>query len=175
MVALLAGCGSTVSTPHASTSPSSASTPSTEQLPRPCSFLTQAVAAQVSGDPNVSSQATNVLETESGYVACIFADTKDEANSVAVQMKRVSGGVDSSTLHAAATFFSLGEPAQPFQSFSVGSVGDNAVGEAVPGVAFIVFSTRDLLVYVGARSATVSAAGLRAGVEGLAKEVAVAL
>jgi hypothetical protein len=45
----------------------------------------------------------------------------------------------------------------------------------MPGVAFIVFSVGDLLVYVGARSAVVSAEALRAGVEGLAKEVAVAL
>jgi hypothetical protein len=114
MVAILAGCGSTVSTPHASTSPSSASTASTGRLPRPCSFLTQAIAAQVSGDPNVSNQATNVLETESGYVACIFADTKDEANSAAVQIKRVSGGVDSSTLRAAATSSHLENRRNPF-------------------------------------------------------------
>ena len=129
----------------------------------------------MSGDTNVSNQATNVPEAESGYVACIFADSKAEANSAAVQIKWVSGGVDSSTLRAAATFFSLGEPVQPFQSFSVGSVGDSAVGEATPGVAFVVFSVGDLLVCVGARSAVVSAASLRASVEGLAKEVAAAL
>ena len=152
MVAILVGCSSTVSTHRASTSPSSASTSSTGQLPRPCSFLTQATAAQVSGDPNVFNQATNVLETESGYVACIFADAEEGANSVAVQIKRVSGGVDSSTLRAAAAVFSRGEPVQPFQPFAVGSVGDEALGESTPGVAFIVFSVGELLVYAGARS-----------------------
>ncbi len=92
-----------------------------------------------------------------------------------MQIKRVSGGVDSSTLRAAAAFLWLGEPVQPFQPFAVEGVGDNALGEATPRVAFIVFSVGDLLVYVGARSAVVSAASLRASVESLAKEVAAAL
>jgi hypothetical protein len=123
----------------------------------------------------MANQATNVTETESGYAACIFADSKDEANSVAVQIKRVSGGVDRSTLRAAAAFFSLGEPVRPFQPFSVVGVGDSALGETTPGVAFIVFSVGDLVVYVGAGSASLSAASLRAGVDTLARKVAAAL
>jgi hypothetical protein len=174
IVGIVAGCGSVVPTTGGSVSASATSTSSTAQLPEPCSFLTRAVAAQISGDTTVANQATNVTETESGYVACIFADSKDEANSVAVQIKRVSGGVDLSTLRGAAAFFSLGEPVRPFQPFSVVGVGD-ALGETTPGVAFIVFSVGDLLVYVGAGSASLSAASLRAGVDTLARKVAAAL
>jgi hypothetical protein len=176
IVGIVAGCGSVVSTTGGSMSASATSTSSAAaQSPRPCSFLTETVAAQISGDTTIANQATDVTETESGYVACIFADTKNEANSVAVQIKRVSGGVDPSTLREAATFFSLGEPVQPFQPFSVVGVGDSALGETTPGVAFIVFSRGDLLVYVGADSPSVSAASLRASVEDLAKQVAAAL
>ncbi len=148
---------------------------STPQVPRPCSFLTQAIAARTSGDPAVTNQAMNVTETESGYVACIFADTQDEANSVEVQIKRVPGGVDPSRLRGAATFFSLGEPVRPFQPFTVQRVGGGALGETTPGVAFIVFSVSDLLIYVGGDSASASAASLRVSVEDLAQEVAASL
>jgi hypothetical protein len=117
----------------------------------------------------------NVTETESGYVACIFADTQDEANSVEVQIKRVPGGVDPSRLRGAATFFSLGEPVRPFQPFTVQRVGGGALGETTPGVAFIVFSVSDLLIYVGGDSASASAASLRVSVEDLAQEVAASL
>jgi hypothetical protein len=175
IVGIVAGCGSVVPTTGGSVSASATSTSSIAQLPEPCSFLTRAVAAQISGDTTVANQATNVTETESGYVACIFADSKDEANSVAVQIKRVSGGVDLSTLRGAAAFFSLGEPVRPFQPFSVVGVGDSALGETTPGVAFIVFSVGDLVVYVGAGSASLSAASLRAGVDTLARKVAAAL
>ncbi|MFI5285045.1 MAG: hypothetical protein ACHQ4F_01875 [Candidatus Dormibacteria bacterium] len=124
----------------------------------------------------MANQATDVVERESGYVACIFADTANEANSVGVQVKRVPvGAAGPSTLRDAATFFSLGEPVQPFQPFSVLGVGDHALGETTPGVAFIVFSRGDLVIYVGARSATESADTLRAGVASLAKEIAAAL
>jgi hypothetical protein len=155
----------------ARSSATSVSSPAT----RPCSFLTRTTAAQISGDVEVTNQATDLVETESGYVACIFADTRDEADSVEVQIKRVAGGVDSSTLRDAATLFSLGEPVQPFQGFTVVGIGDRALGEATPGVAFIVFAIRDLLVYVGAGSTFVVASGLRAGVENLAMKVAAAL
>ena len=176
IVGIVAGCGSVVSTTGGSMSAIATSTSSAAaQSPRPCSFLTETVAAQISGDTTITNQATDVTETESGYVACIFADTKNEANSVAVQIKRVSGGVDPSTLREAATFFSLVEPVQPFQPFSVVGVGDSALGETTPGVAFIVFSRGDLLVYVGADSPSVSAASLRASIEDLAKQVAAAL
>jgi hypothetical protein len=116
-----------------------------------------------------------VTEMESGYVACIFADTQDEANSVEVQIKRVPGGVVPSRLREAATFFSLGEPVRPFQPFSVQGVGDGALGETTPGVAFIVFSVSDLLVYVGGDSASASAASLRVSVEDLAQQISAAL
>jgi hypothetical protein len=145
-------------------------------LPRPCSFLTWTVAAAISGDTKVSNQASDVVETESGYVACIFADTADEANSVAVQVKRVPGGaVGSSTLRDAATFFSQGEAVQPYQPFAVPGIGDHALGEATPGVAFVVFSRGDLVVYVGAGSATVGGDALRAGVTNLAQQIAAAV
>jgi hypothetical protein len=49
------------------------------------------------------------------------------------------------------------------------------LGEATPGVAFIVFSAEDLLVYVGANSAVVSGAALEHGVEDLARVVAAGL
>ena len=175
IVGIVAGCGSVVPTTGGSVAASATSTSSTAQLPEPCSFLTQTVASQISGATTMANQATNVTETESGYVACIFADSKDAANSVAVQIKRVSGGVDLSTLRAAAAFFSLGEPIRPFQPFSVVGVGDSALGEITPGVAFIVFSVGDLVVYVGAGSASLSAASLRAGVDTLARKVAAAL
>jgi hypothetical protein len=174
IVGSLAGCGSVVST-DGGTTPAATAISSTTQVPRPCSFLTQAVAARTSRDAAVTNQATNVTETESGYVACIFADAEDEANSVEVQIKRVPGGVDPSTLRGAATFFSLGEPVRPYQTFSVQGVGDSALGETTPGVAFIVFSVGDLLIYVGGDSGFVSAASLRVNVENLAKEVAAAL
>jgi hypothetical protein len=128
----------------------------------------------MTGDSAVTNQGTDVIETAYGYVACIFADPKNEANSVVVQIKRVSGGVDSSTLREASAFFARGEPVQPFQFFAV-DVGDQALGETTSGVAFIVFSSRDLLIYVGADSALVSAASLRAGVESLARQVAATL
>jgi len=175
IVGIIAGCGSVVPTTGGSVSASATSTSSTAQLPEPCSFLTQTVAAQISGDTTVANQATNVTETESGYVACVFADSKDEANSVAVQIKRVSDGVDLSTLRGATAFFSRGEPVRPFQPFSVVGVGARALGETTPHVAFIVFSVGDLLVYVGAGSTSLSAASLRAGVDTLARKVAAAL
>jgi hypothetical protein len=78
-------------------------------------------------------------------------------------------------LREAAAFFSRGEPVQPFQPFSVVGVGDSALGETTLGVAFIVFSVGDLVVYVGAGSASLSVASLRAGVDALARKVAVAL
>ncbi|HEV3273336.1 MAG TPA: hypothetical protein VG299_00560 [Candidatus Dormibacteraeota bacterium] len=112
------------------------------------------------------------MDTASGYTACIFADTRDEADRVEVQITRVSGGVGPSTLREAAMFFSLGEPVQPFQAFSVVGVGDDAVGETIPGVAFIVFARGDLLVYVGAGSTSMSAAALRTGVTNLATTIA---
>lgn len=175
IVGIIAGCGSVVPTAGGSVSASATSTSSTAQLPEPCSFLTQTVAARISGDTTVANQATNVTETESGYVACVFADSKDEANSVAVQIKRVSDGVDLSTLRGATAFFSRGEPVRPFQPFSVVGVGARALGETTPHVAFIVFSVGDLLVYVGAGSTSLSAASLRAGVDTLARKVAAAL
>ena len=175
IVWIVAGCGSVVPTTGGSVSASATSTSSIAQLPEPCSFLTQTVAAQISGDTTVANQATNVTETESGYVACVFADSKDEANSVGVQIKRMPGGVDLSTLREAAAFFSRGEPVQPFQPFSVVGVGDSALGETTLGVAFTVFSVGDLVVYVGAGSASLSVASLRAGVDALARKVAVAL
>ncbi len=92
-----------------------------------------------------------------------------------MQIKRVPGGVGAATLRDAATVFSLGEPVQPFQGFPVVGIGDHALGEAIPGVAFIVFGIRDLLVYVGAGSTFVDASGLRSGVENLAMKVAAAL
>jgi hypothetical protein len=159
----------------ANASPSASSTGTLAQSPQPCSFLTQATAAQMSADTSVTNQATDLADTESGYVACIFADTRDEADRVEVQIKRVSGGVDPSTLRAAATFFSLGEPVQPFQAFPVVGVGDQALGETTPGVAFIVFARGDELVYVGAGSVSVGPAALRTSVENLAKKVAAPL
>jgi hypothetical protein len=138
-------------------------------------LLSQSTAAQISGDSRVTNQARDLVDTESGYTACIFADTRDEADRVEVQIKRVSAGVDASSLREAATFFSLGEPVQPFQAFSVVGVGDDAVGETIPGVAFIVFARGDLLVYVGAGSTSMSAAALRTGVTNLAATIAAAL
>jgi hypothetical protein len=175
IVGVLVACGSAVSSAGGSMSASATSTSSAARLPRPCSFLTQTIAAQITGDTRITNQATNVTETEYGYVACIFADTKEEANSVEVQIKRVSGGVGPSALRGAAAFFSAGEPVQSFQTFPVVGVGDNALGDTTPGVVFIVFASADLLVYVGADSASVSAASLRASVENLAEEVAPAL
>jgi hypothetical protein len=165
---ILAGCSS-----MSASATSKASTAT--QLPGPCSFLTQALAAQISSDPAITNQATNVTEAESGYVACIFADPTNEANRVAVQVRRVSGRSDVSTLRDAATFFSQGEPVQPYQSFPVAGVGDSALGETTPGVAFIVFSSGGLVVFVGADSSSVSAASLRARVENLARQVAESL
>jgi hypothetical protein len=179
VVGVIAACGAAVRTTGGSdspsTRPSATSTGPFAQSPRPCSLLTQTTAAQISGDTRVTNQATDLLETESRYVACIFADTRDEADRVEVQIKRVPGGVDPATLRDAATFFSLGEPVQPFQAFPVVGIGDHALGETTPGVAFIVFARGDLLVYVGAGSASVGAAALRSGVEDLAKKIAAAL
>jgi hypothetical protein len=176
VVGVVAACGSTASTAGAPQPPAAASASLTAGLPRPCSFLTRTVAAGISGDTKVSNQAADVLETESGYVACIFADTADEANNVAVQVRSVPGGaVGLSTLRDAATFFSLGEPVQPFQPFAVPGIGDRALGEATAGVAFVVFSRGDLVIYVGAGSATVGGAALRAGVANLAQQIAAAV
>ncbi|MGA8667854.1 MAG: hypothetical protein WB804_13415 [Candidatus Dormiibacterota bacterium] len=111
------------------------------------------------------------MDIASGYTACIFADTHDEADRAELQIKRVSAGVDASTLREAAIFFSLGEPVQPFQAFSVAGVGDNALGETIPGVAFIVFDRGNLLVYAGAGSTSLSADALRAGVTNLAIKI----
>jgi hypothetical protein len=177
VVGFVAACGSTAPKVRASTSASTRSGATSVSSPatRPCAFLTRTAAAQISGDMRVTNQATDLVETESGYVACIFADTRDEAVRVEVQIKRVSGGVDSSTLRDAATFFSLGEPVQPFQAFPVVAIGDHALGETTLGVAFIVFARGDQLVYVGAGSTSVDAAALRTSVEKLAEEIAAAL
>jgi hypothetical protein len=166
-------CGSVTPGRTASIAPSS--TPSITAFPPPCSFLTQRLAAGMSGDPTVSMQAHNAAEAGSGFVACIFADARSEANSVEVQIKRSSDAVEPSTVAQAVAFFSRGEPVAPFQPFPVPGVGDSAVGEATPGVAFIVFSSGELLVYVGASSADVSGAALRNGVQRLAEEVAAGL
>ena len=144
-------------------------------VPPPCSLLTRALAARISGDMAVTNRADNMTEPESGYVACIFADPENEANMVSVQIKRAPGGVDPSTLRAAATFFSLGEPVRPFQPFSAPRVGVAALGETIPGVAFVVFSVGDLLIYVGGDSASARATSLRAGVVNLAKAIAAVL
>jgi hypothetical protein len=151
------------------------STPSINLFPPPCSFLTQRVAAAMSGDPAIAIQATNASEATSAFVACIFADKRNEANSVEVQIKRSSDGVGPSTIAQAVTYFSRGEPIAPFRPFPVAGVGDSALGEATPGVTFIVFSCGDLLVYVGARSVDVNGAALRNGVERLAELVAAGL
>ena len=182
IVGIVAACGSSASTNGGSTSASassSATSPSSStelgSLPQPCTFLTQTTAAEISGDAAITNQSTNFRETVSGYVACIFADTKNEANSVEVQIKRVSGGVTPSILQAAVKFFSLGEPVQPFQPFSVVGIGRNAFGESTPGVAFIVFSKGGVLAYVGAGSASLSVSSLQASVENLTEQVAAAL
>jgi hypothetical protein len=138
----------------------------------PCRFLTQPIAARISGDAHVTNLATNVAESESGYVACIFTDTMNEANGVEVQIKRVAGGVTPSALQVAAGYFSAGEPVQPFQPFVVVGIGERALGESTPGVAFIVFSEGNALVSVGADSSFRSVAELQAGVDDLAKQVA---
>ena len=175
IVGALTACRSVVSPTDASPSSSAGAVPSgTPASPRPCSFLSQATAAQISGDSSVANRATDVTE-EYGYVACIFADAKDEANSVAVQIKRVSGGVGSSELRDAATFFSRGEAVQPYQPFSAAGIGDDALGETTMGVAFVLFSRGDLLVYVGAGSSVVSANSLRVAVISLAGHIAAAL
>jgi hypothetical protein len=179
VVGIVAACDAVVPTSggtvSASARSSATSTGGVAQSPRPCSLLSQSTAAQISGDTRVTNQARDLLDIASGYIACIFADTRDEADRVEVQIKRVSGGVGPSTLREAAMFFSLGEPVQPFQAFSVVGVGDDAVGETIPGVAFIVFARGDLLVYVGAGSTTMSAAALRAGVTNLATKIAAAV
>lgn len=158
IVAQLAGCGA----------------PSSTTL-RPCASLTKSIAARISGDAAVTNQGTDVTEPISGYVACTFADRRNEANSVEVQFKRVAGGVTPAALHAAATFFSSGEPVEPFQTFPVAGLGTDAIGESTPGVAFVVFARGDVLAYVGARSATRDGPSLRASVAQLARQVAGAL
>ena len=174
-MSVVAACGSAVSPSGASTSATATTPPGLiASLPRPCSFLSQPTAAGISGDAKVSNQANDVME-EYGYIACIFADTADEANTVAVQIKRVAGGVDASDLRDAATFFSRGEEVQPYQPFSAPGIGDDALGETTMGVAFVVFSRGDLLVYVGGNSAVVSANSLLRGVIVLAGHVAAAL
>jgi hypothetical protein len=142
---------------------------------RPCASLTQSVAAQISGDAAITNQGTDVTEPISGYVACIFADHRNEANSVEVQFKRVTGGVTPAALHSAARFFSSGEPVEPFQPFPVAGLGAGALGESTPGVAFVVFARGDVLAYVGARSALRSVPSLRVSVARLARQVASAL
>lgn len=142
---------------------------------RPCASLTRTVAAQISGDAAITNQLADVAEPISGYVACTFADRGNEANSVEVQLKRVAGGVTPAALRAAATFFSSGEPVQPFQSFPVAGLGAGALAESTPGVAFVVFVRGDVLAYVGARSAFRGVPSLRASVAQLARQVAGAL
>ncbi len=141
----------------------------------PCRFLTQTVAARISGDASVTDLATNVAQGGSGYVACIFTDAMNEANGVDVQIKRVSGGVTPSALQAASSYFSGGEPVQPFQPFAAVGIGETALGESTPGVAFIVFSEGNALVSVGADSSFRSVAELQAAVDDLAKQVAAGL
>jgi hypothetical protein len=138
----------------------------------PCRFLTQPIAARISGDASLTNLATDVAEGESGYVACIFTDAMNEANVVEVQIKRVAGGVTPSALQVAARYFSAGEPVQPFQPFAAVAIGERALGESTPGVAFIVFSEGNALVSVGADSSFRSVAALQAGVDDLAKQVA---
>jgi hypothetical protein len=144
----------------------------TPAIPRPCSFLTQHAAAQISGDTAVTIQASDVTEPLSGYVACVFTDTGSERNSVSVQIKRAPDDAASVALTNAAAFFSGGEPVQPFETFPIAGVGSSAIGGTTPGVAFIVFSTGTLLVYVGGSSEVVSAAALQSGVESLAQHIA---
>ena len=156
--------GTSRTTPTATVSP-----------PRPCTFLTQQSAAAISGDAAVTNQALNVFEPIYGYVACIYSDPKHEADSASMQIKSAPNGVDASALQEAATFFEGGEPVQPYASFAVAGVGEGALGDAIPGVAFVVFATRDLLVYVGAFSASLSSSALRGGVEHFADQVAAAL
>jgi hypothetical protein len=122
----------------------------------------------------VTNQGFDVLEPISGYVACIYTDTDHEANSVNVQIKSVTADAGPS-LREAATFFEGGEPSQPYVPFSVVGIGENALGEAIPDAAFVVFVTGDRLVSVGARSTIVSAAALRRSVADLAAHVAAAL
>jgi len=155
-----------------SSAPSNGQSPA---QPEPCTLLTRPIAAQISGDARVTNQATNVAEMESGYVACIYADATNEANSVAVQIKSAPGRVTPAALQAAAAFFSAGEPVQPFQPFPVVGIGDDAIGASTPGVAFIVFSHGGALVFVGADSTSRSASSLQAGVETLARRVAAAI
>lgn len=156
-----------------------ASSPSSHQqlvrLPAPCTLLTQPIAAQITGDIGVTNDARNVAEAVSEYVACIYSDPVNEANSAAVQIKREARHVSPATLLAAATFFSAGEAVQPYRLFSVVGIGDGALGESTPGVAFIVFSAGSALVFVGAASSSRTVASLRAGVGDLARRVAAAI
>jgi hypothetical protein len=161
--------------PKDRTSAGSSDTATTSPTPSPCSFLTQQAAAAISADAAVTIQASNVTEPTSGYVACVYTDTAKEGNSVNVQIKREQDGVPPSALTQAVTFFSSGEPVRPFASFPVTGVGNSALGETTPGVAFIVFSTANLLVYVGADSAVVSGVALQEGVEHLAQRIAARL
>jgi hypothetical protein len=158
IVLVVAGCGASTSTNA-----------------KPCAFLSQPVAAQISGDASITNQVTDLREPLSGYVACTFADTRNEANSVEVQLKSVTGGVTPAALHAAATFFSRGEPVQPFQTFPVAGLGPEALGESTLGVALVVFAKGDVLIYVGARSASRSVLSLRASVALLGRRIATAL
>jgi hypothetical protein len=180
-ITLTTACASVTSYTNASTrtgAPPAAvatSTQSTASLLRPCSFLTQQTAATISGDAAVTDQAFNVLEPISGYVACIYTDGHREADSVSVQIESARVGGGPSALRHAATFFEGGEPSQPYVAFLAVGIGESALGEAIPGAAFVVFATQDRLVYVGARSSVVKAGALRSGVEGLAAHVAAAL
>jgi hypothetical protein len=155
----------------------SAPSPSTQadSTPEPCTFLTQSLAAQMTGDASMTTQGTDVAEPISGYVACILSDPRDEANNVSVQIKRMSGDVDDAMLHAAAAYFARGEPVQPYQPFTADGIGDRALGESTLGFAFIVCSKGADLVYVGAGSASVSVPALERSVESLATRVAAAL
>jgi hypothetical protein len=161
--------------PSAGPSQQSGTSAAATATPQPCSLLTQQTAAAISGDSAVTNQATNTFESIYGYIACIYTDIKHEANSVTVQIKRTPRGADPAALEQAAAFFEGGEPVQPYAPFPVPGIGEEALGEAIPGVALIVLSTSDFTVFVGGYSASVSATALRNGVEGLARQVAAAL
>jgi hypothetical protein len=138
-------------------------------------LVTQQSAAAISGDAAVANRASNVLEPGYGYVACIYTDADREGNSVSVQIKRIPMGSSASALRQAAAFFEGGEPSQPYSRFLVAGVGANALGESIPGVAFVVFATEGGLVSVRASSTFVSAPALRSGVADLAVGAAAAL
>ncbi|MBV9100972.1 MAG: hypothetical protein JOZ46_07765 [Candidatus Dormibacteraeota bacterium] len=164
---LLAACGGSSSTGGSS----SAAATSTAHTPGAnldaCTALTQAAAAQLTGDSAVAKIGGGAT---TGTNTCVYGDTSSTGGGGAtITIEAVPGGVAGQALQAA-----LAQAVQNGNGTaqSLSGVGDQALKEVGANSAGIVFVKGNTLVILGVSSTTQSGTAMEPDLENLARQTA---